>query len=149
MLAVAWPSWRWTALMLAPWRTEEERAAPPLYAHKVTVDRAYGGHGLGAELLDWAGTRAADEGSDWLRVDVWTTNERLPDYLRQGFTCVRTVVLPHNPAGALFQRPAQPRPPWSPAGSTGDATGRDVGEACSRSAPSFPIDRVTPRLDTM
>jgi acetyltransferase (GNAT) family protein len=111
MLAVAWPSWRWTALMLAPWRTEEERAAPPLYAHKVTVDRAYGGHGLGGELLDWAGTRAADEGSDWLRVEVWTTNERLQHYLRQGFTCVRTVVLPHNPAGALFQRPAQPRPP--------------------------------------
>ena len=41
--------------------------------------------GLGAELLDWAGTRAADEGDDWLRVDVWTTNERLQHYyLRQG-----------------------------------------------------------------
>ena len=25
----------------------------------------------------------------------------------QGFTYVRTVVLPHNPSGALFQRPAQ------------------------------------------
>ena len=44
----------------------------------------------------------------WLRVDVWTTNERLQHYyLRQGFTYVRTVVLPHNPSGALFQRPAQ------------------------------------------
>ena len=31
---------------------------------------AYGGQGLGAELLDWAGSRAADEGADWLRVDV-------------------------------------------------------------------------------
>jgi GNAT superfamily N-acetyltransferase len=87
-------------------RAGASRAA--LYAHKVTVDRAYGGQGLGAELLDWAGTRAADEGADWLRVDVWTTNERLQhDYLRQGFTYVRTVVLPHNPSGALFQRPAQ------------------------------------------
>jgi hypothetical protein len=48
-----------------------------------------------AELLDWAGTRAADEGADWLRVDVWTTNERLQHYhLRQGFTYARTVVLP-------------------------------------------------------
>jgi hypothetical protein len=28
-------------------------------------------------------------------------------YLKQGFTYVRTVVLPHNPSGALFQRPAQ------------------------------------------
>jgi hypothetical protein len=88
--------------------TEQERAEPALYAHKVTVDRAYGGQGLGAELLDWAGTRAADEGADWLRVDVWTTNERLQHYyLRQGFTYVRTVVLPRNPSGALFQRPAQ------------------------------------------
>jgi ribosomal protein S18 acetylase RimI-like enzyme len=88
--------------------TEQERAEPALYAHKVTVDRAYGGQGLGAELLDWAGTRAADEGADWLRVDVWTTNERLQHYyLKQGFTYVRRVVLPHNPSGALFQRPAQ------------------------------------------
>jgi ribosomal protein S18 acetylase RimI-like enzyme len=82
-----------------------------LYAHKVTVDRAYAGQGLGAELLDWAGTRAADEGADWLRVDVWTTNEHLQHYyLRQGFTYVRTVVLPHNPSGALFQRPAEHAP---------------------------------------
>jgi len=88
--------------------TEEEAAQPALYAHKVTVDRAYGGQGLGAELLDWAGTKAADEGADWLRVDVSTANERLQHYyLRQGFTYVRTVVLPHNPSGALFQRPAQ------------------------------------------
>ena len=88
--------------------TEQEAGEPALYAHKVTVDRTYAGQGLGAELLDWAGTRAADEGDDWLRVDVWTTNERLQHYyLRQGFTYVRTVVLPHNPSGALFQRPAQ------------------------------------------
>jgi hypothetical protein len=40
-------------------------------------------------------------------VDVWTTNEHLQHYyLKQGFTYVRTVVLPHNPSGALFQRPA-------------------------------------------
>jgi ribosomal protein S18 acetylase RimI-like enzyme len=88
--------------------TEEEAAEPALYAHKVTVDRAHAGQGLGSELLDWAGSRAADQGADWLRVDVWTTNEHLQHYyLKQGFTYVRTVVLPHNPSGALFQRPAQ------------------------------------------
>jgi GNAT superfamily N-acetyltransferase len=87
--------------------TEEERGEPALYAHKVTVDRAYAGQGLGGELLDWAGTKAADEDARWLRVDVWTTNERLQHYLEQGFTYVRTVVLPHNPSGALFQRPAK------------------------------------------
>ena len=88
--------------------TPEEAAEPALYAHKVTVARAYAGQGLGAELLDWAGTRAADNGAIWLRVDVWTTNEQLQHYyLNQGFTHVRTMVLPHNPSGALFQRPAR------------------------------------------
>ena len=42
--------------------TEQERAEPALYAHKATVDRAYGGQGLGAELLDWAGPRRPTKG---------------------------------------------------------------------------------------
>jgi hypothetical protein len=74
------------------------------------VDRAYAGQAWGraAGLGGDQGTKAADEGAEWLRVDVWTTNERLQHYyLKQGFTYVRTVVLPHNPSGALFQRPAQ------------------------------------------
>jgi GNAT superfamily N-acetyltransferase len=88
--------------------TPEEAAEPALYAHKVTVARAYAGQGLGAELLDWAGTRAANSGASWLRIDVWTTNERLQKYyLELGFTHVRTVDHPHNPSGALFQRPAR------------------------------------------
>jgi GNAT superfamily N-acetyltransferase len=87
--------------------TPEEAAEPALYAHKLTVARDYAGQGLGPELLDWAGTRAAGAGARWLRVDVWTTNRQLQDYyLRLGFRHVRTVVLPHNPSGALFQRPA-------------------------------------------
>jgi len=73
-----------------------------------TADQPIQSGGDGALAVGWAGTRAADEGADWLRVDVWTTNERLQHYyLKQGFTYVRTVVLPHNPSGALFQRPAQ------------------------------------------
>jgi hypothetical protein len=104
--------------------TPQEAAEPALYAHKVTVDRAYGGQGLGAELLDWAGTKAADEGADWLWVDVWTANERLQHYyLRRGFTYVRTVVLLHNPSGALFQRPAQ-RVPTSRLQEVQSLTGR-------------------------
>jgi hypothetical protein len=38
-------------------------------------------------------------------VDHQRTPQRY--YLKQGFTYVRTVVLPHNSSGALFQRPAQ------------------------------------------
>jgi hypothetical protein len=58
-------------------------------------------------------------------VDVWTTSERLQhNYLRQGFTYVRTVVLPHNPSGALFQRPAEHVPTPAPArGSEPDRLG--------------------------
>jgi hypothetical protein len=60
----------------------------------------------GATLGPRPGRRG--KGADRLQVDVWTTNERLQHYyLRQGFSHVRTVVLPHNPSGALFQRPAQ------------------------------------------
>jgi GNAT superfamily N-acetyltransferase len=91
--------------------TPVEAAEPALYAHKLTVARAYAGRGLGAELLDWAGTRAADSRARWLRLDVWTTNHKLQrHYLEQGFTHVRTVVLSHNPSGALFQRPARRLP---------------------------------------
>jgi GNAT superfamily N-acetyltransferase len=91
--------------------TPAEAAEPALYAHKLTVARAYAGRGLGAELLDWAGTRAAEKGAIWLRLDVWTTNHELQRYyLEQGFTHVRTVVLSHNPSGALFQRLARRAP---------------------------------------
>jgi GNAT superfamily N-acetyltransferase len=87
--------------------TPEEAAEPALYAHKLTVARAYAGQDLGAELLDWAGARAAAAGDRWLRVDVWTTNRELQRYyLRLGFTPVRTVTRTRNPSGALFQRPA-------------------------------------------
>jgi GNAT superfamily N-acetyltransferase len=67
----------------------EEAAEPALYAHKLTVARAYAGRGLGVELLDWAGSRAAADGARWLRVDVWTTNRELQQYyLDHGFrTC--------------------------------------------------------------
>jgi GNAT superfamily N-acetyltransferase len=80
--------------------TDAEAAEPALYTHKLTVARAYAGRGLGAELLDWAGTRAADIGATWLRLDVWTTNLDLQRYyLEQGFTHVRTVVPFPQPLG--------------------------------------------------
>jgi hypothetical protein len=52
-----------------------EGREPALYAAKVTVDR--GSAGQGAERLDRAATRAADEGADGLPVEMWTTNEHL------------------------------------------------------------------------
>jgi len=89
--------------------TDSERAEPSRYVHKMTVRRSQAGTGLGGQLLDWAGDRAAAEGAKWLRLDAWTTNTALHAYyLRQGFESVRIVVRPDYPSGALFQRPAVP-----------------------------------------
>jgi hypothetical protein len=97
---------RLLAQPLSPSRGPKEAAEPPLYVHKITVDRAYGEE-LNPERLNWAGTKAADEGADWLRVDVWTTNERLHHYyLRQCFTHVRTVVLPTTLRALSSDRPS-------------------------------------------
>jgi GNAT superfamily N-acetyltransferase len=85
-----------------------ELAEPALYVHKLTVARSYSGRGLGAELLDWAGGRARDDGRPWLRLDCWSDNRGLHDYYRQtGFVHLRTVPR-EPPSGALFQRPARP-----------------------------------------
>lgn len=90
--------------------TAAEMNEPALYAHRMIVTRDFSGDGLGAELLDWAGTRAAHAGDRWLRVDVWTTNVALQRYYeRQGFQHVRTVVRDDYPSGALFQRLAASR----------------------------------------
>jgi len=84
---------------------EVERAESAVYCHKLTVARAYSGQGLGAELLNWAGGVAHQEGRRWLRLDAWDTNASLHDYYRrQGFRYLRIANRP--PSGALFQRPA-------------------------------------------
>ena len=99
----------------------EEAAEPALYAHKVTVDRAHAGQGLGAKALDWAGTKAADEGADWLRVDVWTTNEHLQHYyLRQGFTYVRAVDIPTTPPAPCSNGQPSASPPTPTGGREPD-----------------------------
>ena len=81
---------------------------PAVYVRRITVSRRpeYAGHGLGGQLLDWAGLRAnRDYGALWVRVDVWTTNTKLHDYyVNQGFQeCGRSPV-PDYPSAALFQK---------------------------------------------
>ncbi|MEU3493166.1 GNAT family N-acetyltransferase [Kitasatospora cineracea] len=72
--------------------TSSELSEPARYVNKLTVAREYAGRGIGARLLNWAGGRAATEGARWLRLDAWTTNDRLQRYyLEQGFRYVRTV----------------------------------------------------------
>lgn len=89
---------------------EENGREPAVYVRRITVSRRpeYAGHGLGAQLLDWAGLRAdRDYGARWVRVDVWTTNTKLHDYYRrQGFEYCRQCPIPGFPSAALFQKPA-------------------------------------------
>ncbi|MFI1386674.1 GNAT family N-acetyltransferase [Embleya sp. NPDC020886] len=85
--------------------TDEEQSEPALYVHKLSVDRAFSGIGLGARILEWAGDQAAQQGAKWLRLDAWTTNPRLHTYyLKQGFRHIRTSPDPAVVSGWAAQR---------------------------------------------
>ncbi|MER7316505.1 MULTISPECIES: GNAT family N-acetyltransferase [Streptomyces] len=87
--------------------TPAERLEPACYVHKLTVDRAYAGTGLGSRILDWAGDQAAHRGAKWLRLDAWTTNPRLHAYYEsQGFYHIRTSTDTNVVSGWVAQRPA-------------------------------------------
>jgi ribosomal protein S18 acetylase RimI-like enzyme len=88
--------------------TAVEEAEPAWYVHRLIVSRSADCPGLGSQLLDWAGSRAAEAGARWIRVDVWTTNDDLQRYYQhEGFEHVRTVVRDDYPSGALLQRTAK------------------------------------------
>ncbi|MFF6808363.1 GNAT family N-acetyltransferase [Streptomyces sp. NPDC012403] len=93
----------------------EELGDPSMFVNKLTVSRRYAGQDLGSKLLDWAGDRAYHAGAKWLRLDAWTTNERLQRYyLDEGFQHVRTVLEGNavnggpRVSGWLAQRPTRP-----------------------------------------
>lgn len=89
---------------------EENRRDRAVYVRRLVVSRdpKYAGHGLGAQLLNWAGLRASGEyGARWVRVDIWTTNTKLHKYYRdQGFDfCGFCEWIADYPSAALFQKP--------------------------------------------
>lgn len=87
------------------------QSGPGLYMYKLIVARAAAGQGLGAALMDWCASRAAEWGYEWLRLDCWPSNPRLLDYYRaNGWEDVRTVHAPGRDTGALMQRPARVTP---------------------------------------
>jgi GNAT superfamily N-acetyltransferase len=120
---IAWDGERAAATITASpndhaiWPAENVRD-PAVYVRRLVVGRAYSGHGLGAQLLDWAGLRASrGNGARWIRVDVWTTNTGLHDYYRrQGFEfCGFCDTISEYPSRALFQkRTDQVTPPAVP-----------------------------------
>lgn len=87
--------------------TPTELADNAAYLSKVTVARDRVGEGLGAMLFRWLVDRAARNGVDLVRLDVWRTNRGLHAYYdRTGWTYVRTVAPDHRGSGALFQKRA-------------------------------------------
>lgn len=86
---------------------ETEGRELAVYVRRITVRREYSGIGLGGQLLDWAGMRAArDYGARWVRVDVWTTNKRLHAYYeKRGFAYLGLSPVDGYPSAALFQKP--------------------------------------------
>jgi hypothetical protein len=75
--------------------------------HRLITARDYGGLGLGAELIDWAGLRGSHlYEAKWVRIDVWTTNIALHKYyVGTGFEPCGMYNDPRYPSGALFQKP--------------------------------------------
>ncbi len=94
--------------------TEEQQRTPAAYVSRLIVDRNFAGRGIGAALNDWAGLRASREwGAEWIRIDVWTTNDALQNYYeKRGFISSGTIDFPAElprheryPSAALFQKP--------------------------------------------
>jgi len=86
-----------------------------LYVYRMAVRRVWAGHGVGAMILNWAGTRAQALGLSWVRLDCHRQNRPLQLYYEsQGFARVGTLVRVIDDAGtpytrgsgALYQRPA-------------------------------------------
>jgi GNAT superfamily N-acetyltransferase len=91
--------------------TKEERSVPAVYVSRLVVQREYSGLDIGGALTDWAGLRGARGWSaQWIRIDVWTTNEALHNYYaKRGFEFCR--ICPYDketyPSAALFQKPTR------------------------------------------
>lgn len=86
-----------------------DQAIPAAYVSRLIVSRAYGGQGIGESLVDWAGLSAFRcWRAQWVRIDVWTTNETLHGYYKEkGFQHVKTrhELEGRYPSAALFQKP--------------------------------------------
>lgn len=85
------------------WSTDELRNTYVI--HRMVIDRAATGRGVGAKLIDHAVHLAQRDGRTRLVLDAWTSNEGLHRYYRsQGFRHVRTVPGHSTPSATLFER---------------------------------------------
>ena len=54
-----------------------------VYVYNLAVKRAWGNHGIGGQMLDWAAARAASLGRRFVRLDCMATNQFLAKYYFQ------------------------------------------------------------------
>lgn len=55
-------------------------AADAIYVYSLAVTRTWGGHRLGAQMLDWAADRATSLGKRYVRLDCMADNQFLAGY---------------------------------------------------------------------
>lgn len=85
------------------WTSDEQQSA--LFVHRMIIDRNHAGQQHGHQLLQWADYVALARAKNWLRLDAWTTNDKLHRYYQgEGFTYVRTIPNYRTGSAALFQR---------------------------------------------
>jgi RimJ/RimL family protein N-acetyltransferase len=84
----------------------DERSIPAVHVHRLITADGYTGRGLGADMVDWAGRRAAGQyGARLIRIDVWSGNTALHKYyLGHGFEDYGWCDDREYPSGKLFQK---------------------------------------------
>jgi len=88
--------------------------APALYIHRLVVSRALKGGNLGRLMVGRVDQIACEQGKRYLRLDCWSSNERLKSYYENiGFTQIGDMHVGDEPSlpahyqnstAALFQR---------------------------------------------
>jgi predicted N-acetyltransferase YhbS len=91
------------------WEPAEQKLRA-VYVARLIVRRSRAGEGIGEDLVNWAGLCALrDRCAQWIRIDVWTTNEALHNYYeKRGFRFYRECEFPdgeYYPSARLFQKP--------------------------------------------
>jgi len=85
----------------------DDRPGAAIYLHRLAVARAAAG--LGRELLQWAESRAAAGGNEWLRLECLGTNERLRSYYEAaGYTLVADRMVGDRIPVAMYEKRVQP-----------------------------------------
>ncbi len=91
------------------WR-HKDNPLSALYVHRMAVAPAEAGIGLGSAMLDWAAEQVERRDRALLRLDAWSTNDKLHQYYKQlGFRLLRNHPVEGRGSGALFERPATER----------------------------------------